>query len=136
MQIIPYLTFSGNCAEAIEFYQKAIDAKVISIQKYGEAPVPSSKDYESKIMHAILQIGGHKIMMSDGDEARGVNFGDNISVSVDCDTDSDVEKYYNAIALGGDKNMVLQETFWGARFGICTDKFGQRWMFNYDKPKK
>ena len=31
--------------------------------------------------------------------------------------------------------MPVQDMFWGARFGMLTDKFGVHWMFNYEKPK-
>ena len=31
--------------------------------------------------------------------------------------------------------MALHNSFWGARFGMLTDRFGIRWMFNFDKPK-
>ena len=29
--------------------------------------------------------------------------------------------------------MPLQDTFWGAHFGMLTDRFGIQWMFNFDK---
>ena len=32
--------------------------------------------------------------------------------------------------------MPLQDTFWGAKFGMLTDKFGINWMFNHDYEKK
>ena len=37
---------------------------------------------------------------------------------------------------GGTVTMPVQDTFWGARFGMTKDKFGVHWMFNYDYPKK
>jgi PhnB protein len=39
----------------------------------------------------------------------------------------------------GDKGkikMPVQETFWAARFGMLTDKFGINWMFNFGKPQQ
>ena len=35
----------------------------------------------------------------------------------------------------GTVTMPLQDTFWGARFGTCSDRFGSNWMFNFDKSK-
>jgi PhnB protein len=37
------------------------------------------------------------------------------------------------MSRGGKITMPLEDTFWGARFGMLTDKFGVNWMFNYDK---
>ena len=37
---------------------------------------------------------------------------------------------------GAKINMPLQDTFWGAKFGMLTDKWGISWMFNFDRPKE
>ena len=31
--------------------------------------------------------------------------------------------------------MPLQDTFWGARFGLITDQFDVNWMFNFEKTR-
>jgi PhnB protein len=74
-------------------------------------------------------------MFSDAGNNHKVNFGDNFSMSVDCKTDEEIEKLFKAMSEGGHITMPLQDTFWGAKFGMCTDKFGVNWMFNHDKPK-
>ena len=32
--------------------------------------------------------------------------------------------------------MPLQEMFWGAYFGACTDRFGINWQFNYEMTRE
>ena len=37
------------------------------------------------------------------------------------------------ISEGGKVTMPLMDTFWGAYFGSCTDKFGINWQFNCEQ---
>ena len=59
-----------------------------------------------------------------------VNFGNNISINLEPDTKEETKKLFDALAEGGKVTMELQDMFWGAYFGSCTDKFGVQWMFN------
>ena len=47
-----------------------------------------------------------------------------------------IEKTFTALSEGGHITMPMQDTFWGARFGMTKDKFGVPWMFNHDYAKK
>lgn len=58
---------------------------------------------------------------------------DNVILSINFTESEEQQKVFNKIGEGGKVTMVLQETFWGARFGMLSDKFGINWMFNYDK---
>jgi PhnB protein len=60
----------------------------------------------------------------------------NVSLSLDFDSVDDINKAFAALSEGGKVTMELQDTFWNARFGMCTDKFGMAWLFNHDLPKK
>jgi PhnB protein len=46
---------------------------------------------------------------------------------------ADAERIFNALADGGKVGMPLQQTFWAARFGMVTDRFGIPWMINCEK---
>lgn len=131
-----YLFFNGNCEEAMNFYKEKLEGTVEFVQRYGESPMPGSEANKDKIMHATMDFQGFKIMFSDADEKRDVTFGDNFSVSINCHSDGEIERKFNAMIEGGNVTMPLQDTFWGAKFGMCTDKFGVNWMFNYDREKK
>ena len=133
--LVPYLAFNGNCREAITFYGKAFGAEPM-IQSFGESPVDAPEDTKNRVMHTHLDAGAVQIMASDAMPGQPpVDFGTNVSLSVNCDSEEQQTQYFNTLAEGGLVTMPLQDAFWGARFGMCTDKFGVHWMFNYDKPK-
>ena len=131
-----YLLFNGNCEEAINFYRDNLGGNLISLQRFGETHESSSESYKDKIMHAVMDIQGFKIKFSDAQEQRNVTFGDNFSIALDFKSDGDLNRAIDALATGGQVTMAVSDTFWGARFGMCTDKFGVNWMVNYDKPQK
>ncbi len=71
MQVQPYLFFNGRCEEAIEFYRRALGAKVDMLMRYKESPDPPPPGMvppgsENKVMHASLRVGETTVMASDG----------------------------------------------------------------------
>jgi PhnB protein len=129
MQIQPYLSFEGRADEAIEFYKKAIGAKVDMLMRFKEAPdqsmvTPESKD---KVMHAALRAGDTQLLMSDGRCTGNANF-NGIALALSAATDADAERIFNALAEGGKVNMPLTKTFFSSKFGMVADKFGVGWM--------
>jgi len=84
-------------------------------------------------MHIELPIlGGHILMGTDAPESMGftVNFGNNVYINLEPDTRNETKKLFDGLSAGGKVTMQLQEMFWGAYYGSCTDKFGVQWMFN------
>lgn len=131
MNLNVYLFFNGNCEEAMNFYRDHLGGNVEMVQRYSDAPGSSSESYGNKIMHGLMHVGGTKLMMSDSNEKRNVNVGDNFSISLDFQNDGEMQRTFDALSgNGGQVTMPLQDTFWGARFGMCVDKFGVNWMFN------
>ncbi len=132
-----YLSFNGTTEEAMNFYKDAIQGATIeNIIRFGDhSEMPSADADKNKVMHASMKIHGQTVMFSDGSEQHHVQMGNNFSMSLDYDNEADIEREYNSICAGGIVTMPLQDTFWGAKFGMCVDKFGLPWMFNHDKPK-
>jgi PhnB protein len=129
MDIQPYLAFEGRCEEAIEFYKKAIGAKVDMLMRFRDAPdqsmvTPGNKD---KVMHAALRAGDTQLLMSDGRCTGNPNFS-GIALALSTASDADAERMFNALAEGGIVNMALTKTFFASRFGMLADKFGVGWM--------
>ena len=58
--------------------------------------------------------------------------GNNFSILVNANTEVEVHKIFNGISAGVNVTMPLDKTFWGALFGMCTDKFGINWMVKYN----
>ena len=135
MSMNVYLFFNGNSEEVINFYKEATNGTIVTLQRYSDTPMPCDEAQKNKIMHAILNIGGTVIMFSDTDGKRDVTFGDNFSLALDFKSETEIYTVFMALSKGGKVTMPLQDTFWGATYGMCTDKFGVNWMFNYDKPK-
>jgi len=46
-----------------------------------------------------------------------------------------MEEVFNKMVTGGQVIMAPEDTFWGAKFGMLTDKYGFTWMFNCEVNK-
>ena len=139
MEFSTYLNFNGTCEEAMNFYKDALGAEMKGMQRYSDMPpnpdMPVAEEDKNKVLHCSIEKDGYIIMASDANAQHPITFGDNASISVSFKTEEEVDKIYAAISAGGKVTMPLQDTFWGAKFGMCVDKFGTCWMFNYDRPK-
>ncbi|MCF6130765.1 VOC family protein [Flavobacterium wongokense] len=143
--INPYLIFNGNCEEAFLFYKSVFGGEFPYIGKFSDMPPsddpncpPPSADEADRIMHVSLPIGNTVLMGSDSTSQSGdVPFGGNFSISINTDSRAEADKLFNGLSAGGTTIMPMQNTFWGAYFGMLTDKFGIGWMVNFDEnPQK
>jgi PhnB protein len=135
--IEPYLFFEGRCEEAVEFYKKAVGAEVAMMMRFKDAPDPNACQGVSgdKIMHTTLRIGGSNVMASDGRCQEPMKF-QGFSLSLGVNTEAEADKYFNALAEGGQVIMPLAKTFWSPRFGMLTDRCGVSWMVIVQTPGK
>jgi PhnB protein len=132
----PYLNFDGDAHKAIALYESALGAKAEGVMRFGDMPgQPAPPEVKDRIMHAKLQVGGGVIMISDGPPGRPRVTGNNNYVALHFDDPTATAKTFEALAAGGTVEMPLQDTFWGAKFGMLTDVFGVHWMFNCELPK-
>jgi len=136
MQLITYVTFAGNCEEALNFYKDALNGQVLQISRMGEGPMEVPENVKGKIMHARLQIGENVLYMSDTFDPSSVVQGNNVSLSLQPESIDKTEDLFNKLSAGGTVKMPLQDTFWGARFGMFIDKFGIHWMLNCELKKE
>ena len=134
--IIPYLNFNGNAAKALEFYAKALGGNVVQEQTFGGAGMAKDESMKDKILHAVFEAGELKFMVSDCPPGVSVTEGDQVSLSLNFNDLDSIEKTFAALSDGGNITMPMQDTFWGARFGMTKDKFGVHWMFNHDYQKQ
>ncbi|MFP4369093.1 MAG: VOC family protein [Candidatus Kapaibacterium sp.] len=127
-----YLTFDGNCREAMDFY-KSVFGGDLNRQTFRDGPMEIPESHKDKIMHASLAFGDVRIMASDSMPGSKVIKGNNIQLSLNLDDESLQSNLFNSLSQGGKVEYELQDTFWGARFGMLTDKFGIRWMMHIEK---
>lgn len=130
----PYLNFNGTASDAIALYESALGATVEHIMRFNDVPdMPAPAGMEQRVMHATLRIGASGvIMISDTSPHETVSPEGNSFVCLHLDAVPDMEVKFAALAEGGTITMPLADTFWGARFGLLTDRYGIRWMFNCD----
>ncbi len=134
--VVTYLNFDGNCGEAMKFYARCLEAELY-IMPFSEAPGDFPKEAKDRVMHARLTRAGSAILMA-SDTMPGMPFrpGNNFSISVDCESLEETDRLFTSLGEKGKVTMPLQETFWGARFGMISDQFGINWMFNFEQPKR
>jgi PhnB protein len=139
MQLAPYLMFDGNCEEALNFYAKVLGGQIPFISRYGDMPPSEMKIKDSekkKVMHANFVSKNVSFMASDSNEqAPKLAKGNDVHLCLIFDNAAEEEKVYKALSEGGRVNMPLQDTFWGSKFAMLTDKYGFNWMLDYTKPE-
>ena len=140
-----YLIFDGNCRRAMEFYKRCLGGELHMVT-YSEMPGPPAgeaggcsdfpKEAKDWIMHASLTNESMVLMASDRHPKNSIQQGNNFFISVNCENVKESEKLFKAFSEKGKVDMPLQETFFALRFGMLTDQFGIKWMFNLDKPRE
>lgn len=139
--INPYLNFAGNTEAAFNFYKSVFGGEFLSLQRFGDTPEADKMpaDVRNMIVHISLPIGnGNMLMATDAPESMGFNLsaGNNMYICINPDTEEEANKLFNGLAEGGTIGMPLQKMFWGALYGDVTDRFGIKWMLNYDERQK
>jgi PhnB protein len=130
----PYIVFNGNCREALDFYKSALGGEVLFVQTVGESPM-SKMGPANNIMHATLKVGESRIMMSDDMRPESPAVAGMISLAIGVDDKTKAEQMFSNLSQGGSVIMALQKTYWAEAFGMLTDKFGVRWMINFEQAK-
>jgi PhnB protein len=134
MQLNTYLTFNGNCEAAFKFYAQCLGGKIEAMFTHGGTPaaehVPAS--WHDKILHARLTVGDSILMGSDAPPER-YQEPKGFSVQLAIENPAEAERLFHALAENGSVLMPIQKTFWAARFGMLTDRFGIPWMINCEE---
>ena len=125
-----YLNFDGTCREALNFYKECLGGEIGYMQTFGESPMPVSEESKDRIMHADFKCDEIYFMASDTMPGMSAGTAGPITLNLAFTDLQEQEQAFNKMAEGGKIEMELQNTFWKAKFGIITDKFGIKWMFN------
>ena len=94
-----------------------------------------SEEDKKRVMHVSLPVSeGYTLMGSDIIPAFGhsLTVGNNVHVSLHPDSREEADKLFNGLSAGGNVEMPMADQFWGAYYGSFTDKFGIKWMINFD----
>ena len=139
-----YLNFPRNTEEVFNYYKSIFGGEFEGeINRFSDIPpqpnAPQLSDEDKNlVMHVALPLfGGVLLMGTDAPESMGFNvkMGNNIYISLEPDTREEADRLFAALSAGGKVEMPMQEMFWGAYFGSCTDKYGVQWMMNLNTKK-
>lgn len=136
-----YISFDGNCEEAFNHYKEVFGSDFTYLGRFKDMPDTTGIDQDemNKIMHITLPISEETTLFGSDiprSYADNMVFGNNFSLSVDCNSEEEAQRIFNKLSEGGIVTMPLEKTFWNAYFGMCIDKFGINWMVNFDYPNQ
>jgi len=132
-QAIAYLSFNGNCADAMRFYEQALRGKIEVMMSGADSPMAAQIPKESahRILHARLVLPGGG-MLYGGDCPGHLPYDGikGVSMTVDYPTTDEAAQVFAALAEGGQVTMPMQPAFWAKSWGMLIDKFGTSWIVN------
>lgn len=131
--IYAYLTFNGNCREAMTFYKHCLGGK-LAFQTIRESPLSDSFPEEIKniVLQATLTNKNFVLIGTDLVEEEGLIKGNAFSLMLYCSSEENIRSFFNKLSVGGKKTQPLIRNHYGILFGNLTDKYGNHWVLNYN----
>jgi len=130
---IPYLSFNGNCAEAMRFYERTLGGTLEVMLRNADSPFAAQtpQEHADRIMHARLALPGGGTLYA-GDCPPQVPYSGihGVGLTLNFDTVAQATAAFNALAAGGTVSMPLQPMFWANICGMLTDRYGTPWIVN------
>jgi PhnB protein len=136
MKLNTYVNFPGTCKEALQFYEKHLGGKIVTMSTWDQMPEPATIPpglEKNSVLHARIAIGDTLLMVSDGPPER-VQPMRSAYLALSVDSNEEAERIYAALTEGGEVFMKMEETFFAHRFAMFRDKFGVNWMVIHEKP--
>ena len=129
-----YLTFDGNAAQAMRFYEQVLHGKLEMMMTMAQAPDDACadlpRDAQDRIMHAALSFGGGMLMASDTFPGQPYEGMKGFGVALSLPSVDEAKRVFEAFADGGNVQVPLAPTFWAEVFGMVVDRFGTPWLVN------
>jgi PhnB protein len=131
MQLEPYLSFNGNCEEALSFYSKIFNGHITVMNRYEASPFAAQLPPErlKQVIHARFRAPSIRFLASDRYESYPEE--SRISLSIATPDNAEAERLFAALGEGGAVDVPLSSAPWGGRFGMLTDRYGVDWMVSY-----
>jgi PhnB protein len=131
-QLNAYLSFNGNCAEAMRFYERTLNGK-LEMLTFAQTPnadqMPAAD--ANRIMHAYLVLeGGHGLMAADAPSNMTWEAMKGCALALSYETAEEGRRIFDALGEGGKVTMPFEPTFWAKGFGMVDDRFGTHWIIN------
>ncbi|MGH9160453.1 MAG: VOC family protein [Vicinamibacteraceae bacterium] len=129
----PYFILNGKVEHAIALYQRALGARVETLQRFGDVDRSCPDAQKQRVMHAVLRVGNATLMMSDGPGEGPLPDGGSVNVALDLTSPEDTRRAFDQLAASGTVIEPIFDAPWGALFGVVRDEMGIQWMFNCAK---
>ena len=136
MGLSVYLVFNdGKTENAIEHYKNAFQTAPPHIQRFNEMPgyeKHTPAGYETRILHATLEIFGDTVMFSDTLPGQEHTVGNNVTIAAKHSDALKIQHAFKTLAENGEIIMELQATPWSKLYGQVVDQYGVLWQFNQE----
>ncbi|MPZ19088.1 MAG: VOC family protein [Luteitalea sp.] len=129
----PYFILNGRVEQAISLYERALGARVETLQRFGDVDQSCPDAQKHRVMHAALRVGSALLMMSDGPGDGSLPDGGKVNVALDLDNPEEARRAFDQLAASGSVIEPIFDAPWGALFGVVRDEMGIHWMFNCAK---
>ena len=131
----PYLNFDGTAEEAFNLYRSVFGGEFLFVNRITEAPNTENlpENERNRLMHISLPINDKTTLMgSDIIPSFGhkLSHGNNTHILIEPQSREEADRLFNALSEGGEIEMAMEDTFWGAYYGNFKDRFGVNWMIH------
>ncbi|MGZ5255149.1 MAG: VOC family protein [Flavitalea sp.] len=129
-----YLTFNGNCREAMLFYQSCLGGDLF-IQTVKESPLSDKIPNHMKdaVLHSSLTTDNMVLLGSDMVSESGLIRGNAVSMLLNCTDEQELHDCFQKLSFEGKVLHPIEQTFFGALLGNLSDRFGNHWMLHYKR---
>lgn len=130
-QLVTYLTFNGNCREAMTFYRECLGGE-LSLETIGASPLAAGLPEKMKeyILQATLVHDGFVLLGTDMVGEDGLSRGNAISILVECGSRKELKNYFSKLSAEGEATYPIKKGVRGNWFGSLTDRFGNHWLLS------
>jgi len=129
-KLTPYLTFSGNAREAMEFYHLVFGG-TLDISTFADFHAAQDSAEENLVMHSQLVTPGNLTLVgADVRERMPFTRSDNVSVVLSSTDNNELRGYWADLMEGATIIRSLTTAAWGDAFGMLRDRFGITWRVN------
>ncbi len=129
----PYLFFPGHTEEAFAFYRSVFGGEAPRLLRNRDMGMDGPDG--DLIAHVSLKIADETSLMGSDVAGRGRNdhrIGTNVEIHLAPSDADEARRVFAALADGGSVAMPLERTSWSELFGGCVDRYGVRWIVDYE----
>jgi len=134
LEMMPYLSFQGNCEKALHFYGAILDGRIEIVSRYDNPAMNVPEEFRNKILHARFSFGNYILFASDVmPKKESEQMASNIAISLGLHDEVAAKDIFDKLSAEGYVHIPFKKQFWGDWHGNFRDRFGIRWMVNCSK---